>query len=243
MKIVAMIPARKGSKRLKNKNLSLISGKPLIYYSIKTAKESKIFSEIYINSDDEIYKKIAERYKVNFYKRPLKLGGSKIKSDDVVLDFIKKIKSDILVWVNPIAPLQTSQEISKIVNYFKKNNLNSLITSRENQVHFSYKKKPVNFSLRGKFEQTQNLVPLEEMVYSIMMWSTNSFIKSMSLKGNAIMHGKFDSYNVSKLSSLIVKKIEDVWIIESILNQRKKIKNKIKYDNIISSNNRNLRIK
>ena len=43
MKIIAMIPARKGSKRLKNKNLSLINGKPLIYYSVKAAKESKIF--------------------------------------------------------------------------------------------------------------------------------------------------------------------------------------------------------
>jgi hypothetical protein len=57
-KIVAMIPARIGSERLKKKNLALLNKKPLIYYAIHAAKKSKIFKEIYINSDDKVFKKI-----------------------------------------------------------------------------------------------------------------------------------------------------------------------------------------
>jgi len=48
---IAIIPARAGSKRLKNKNLKLINGKPLIYYAIKTAIKSKLFDEVIISTD------------------------------------------------------------------------------------------------------------------------------------------------------------------------------------------------
>ena len=51
IKRLAIIPARSGSKRIKNKNLKLFYGKPLIYYSIKALKESNIFSKIHISSD------------------------------------------------------------------------------------------------------------------------------------------------------------------------------------------------
>ena len=120
LKILAMIPARIGSKRLKYKNLALINNKPLISFVINAAKKSKIFDEIFINSDHNVFSKIAERYKEDFYKRPSRLGGSKIRSDIVVYDFIKKHYCDILVWINPIAPLQTPNEINEVVNYFIK---------------------------------------------------------------------------------------------------------------------------
>ena len=66
MKIIAMIPARKGSTRLKNKNLAIINKKPLIYYSIKAAKESKVFDSIFLNSDHKLYESLAKRYDINF---------------------------------------------------------------------------------------------------------------------------------------------------------------------------------
>ena len=53
--IYAMIPARMGSQRLKLKNLALLNVKPLIYYAIESAKVSKIFDKIFINSDDNLF--------------------------------------------------------------------------------------------------------------------------------------------------------------------------------------------
>ena len=228
-KIYAMIPARIGSSRLKKKNLALLDGKPLIYYAIESAKRSKVFDKIYINSDDEIFKKVAEKYGVNFYLRPKKLGGSSIKSDQVVLDFIKKNKSDICVWVNSIAPLQTSLEIKKVINFFIKKNLNSLITVVDKKIHTVFKNNPVNFKYEGKFEQTQNLVPVKEMVYSLMMWKNNSFLKSMKIRGNAILHKKIGYYNVNPMSGLIVKNINDLKLIDQILKFRKRKNFKLKY--------------
>mgnify|MGYP000850915640 CR=1 FL=1 len=54
-KIIAMIPARIGSQRLKKKNLALVNKKPLIEYVIQSAKTSNIFHQIYINSDSKVF--------------------------------------------------------------------------------------------------------------------------------------------------------------------------------------------
>ena len=86
---IAIIPARYSrGKLLKWKNLILLKNKPLIYYAVKAAKDSKKFDKIYINSDSIIFKEIARRYNVDFYLRPQKLGKSDTKSDDVVFDFL-----------------------------------------------------------------------------------------------------------------------------------------------------------
>ena len=59
---IAIIPARSGSKRIKNKNIKLFCGKPIIYYSINEAKKSKIFQKIIVSTDSEKIKKISEKY-------------------------------------------------------------------------------------------------------------------------------------------------------------------------------------
>ena len=231
IKITAMIPARIGSERLKFKNLALLNNRPLIYYVINSAKKSKVFDNIYINSDHKIFEKISKRYKINFYKRSKKLGGSNIESDIVVNDFIQNIECDILVWINPIAPLQTDNEIKKVVNYFSKSNYDSLITSINKQVHAKFKNKPINYKTNQKFKKTQDLKAIELMVYSLMMWKSASFKKNFNTKKHGILCGKSTTYEVDNLSGLIVKYDSDLRLIENIMSSSKK-KNIIKYDHI-----------
>ena len=228
-KIIAMIPARKGSTRLKLKNLVMLNKKPLISYSIDAAKKSCVFDKIFVNSDSLIFKKVAKKHNVDFYLRPKNIGKSSVKSDNVVLDFIKKNDCDFIVWVNPISPLQSSPEIRKVVKYFIKKRLNSLITVVDKKVHCVFNKKPVNFSLNKKFQQTQKLIPVSEFCYSIMMWSKETFLKAMKKKGYAILHGKIGYYKVDSLSGVIVKTQEDIKLLEAIILSRKN-KKKIKYD-------------
>ena len=65
MKILCTICARSGSKGIKNKNIKQLLGKPLIYYTIKQAKDAKIFSNIVVSTDSAKIKKIANKYKVS----------------------------------------------------------------------------------------------------------------------------------------------------------------------------------
>ena len=184
MKIIAMIPARIGSERLKLKNLAILKGHPLISYAIKSAKESKIFSRVIVNSDSKKFQSVCKKYRCEFYLRKSNLGSSNTKSDDVVLNFIKNHKCDILMWINPIAPLLEKSDIVKVFNYFVNQNLNSLITTQQVNVHGlinnkNKKLRPINFSYKTKFEKTQNLKPIKLMNYCIMMWRSNTFLKSM----------------------------------------------------------------
>ena len=237
MKIIAMIPARIGSERLKYKNLALLNNKPLIYYVIEEAKKSKIFDEIYVNSDHEIFRKISKRYNISFYKRDQKLGGAKIKSDEVVFNFLNNVECDLLVWLNPIAPLQEAKEIRKVIKYFINNKLNSLITTNKVYRHAIFKKKYLNFKNNEKFAKTQDLDPIEQFVYSIMMWSSKSFRKNYYNSKGAIIHGKFKTFEVSQNSGLIVKNSFDLKLIENIIKNKNKDINKVKYDKLINTIN------
>ena len=215
--INAMIPARIGSTRFKMKNLAMLNGKPMIAYSIVAALSSKVFDRVIVNSDSDVFRSIAEEYGAEFYLRPEHLGGSSVKSDDVVKDFINKYPSDVVVWENPIAPLQTVEDIRNTIQYFLSNDLDSLFTVKEEQVQCVYENKPINFDEQDKFAQTQNLKPVCPFVPFIMMWRTHTFLNAFKKRGYAFFCGKVGYFPVSRLSSVIIKYEDDFRIAEMLL--------------------------
>jgi CMP-N-acetylneuraminic acid synthetase len=212
-----MIPARRGSMRLKAKNLALLNGRPLVSYAIDAAKASGVFSRIVLNSEDEVFADIARQYGAEFYHRPPDLASSSAKSDTVVHDFILKNPCDIVAWVNSTSPLQTGEEVRQVVEYFQIEQLDSLITVRNEQVHALLDGQPLNFNEQEIFAQTQDLKPVGLFVYSVMMWRTKSFLEHFQKNGHAILCGKVGYYPVSKLTSIIIKKEEDFKIAEFLL--------------------------
>ena len=140
MNVIAMIPARMGSERLKMKNLAMLNGRPLISYAIDAAKSSGVFSRVVVNSDGDIFQRIAQRYGVDFYHRAAGLGSSDTRSDEVVYDFMLKYSCDAVAWVNPISPLQTAEEIRKVVEHFIEKRLDSLITVEDQPVPLCFRR-------------------------------------------------------------------------------------------------------
>jgi len=212
-----MIPARIGSTRFKMKNLALLNGKPMIAYAIMAALSSNVFDRVIVNSDSEVFRSIAEKYGAEFYLRPEHLGGSSVKSDDVVKDFIEKYPSDIVVWENPIAPLQTVEDIRNTIYFFLSNNLDSLFTVKTEQIQCVYENQPVNFKEQGKFAQTQDLKPIYPFVPFIMMWRTSTFINAFKEHGYAFFCGKVGYFPVSRFSSVIIKYEDDFRVAEMLL--------------------------
>lgn len=219
-RVIGMVPARLGSTRLARKNLALLNGKPLIYYAIEAAKQSGVFDSIILNSENTAFSEIASRYGVGFYRRPQPLGGSLVKSDPVVHDFMANNPGDITAWVNPTSPLQTGEELKNVVSFFCRENLDSLITVREERVHCLYNGRPLNFSEKEVFAQTQDLVPVQRFVYSAMLWRNRIFQEAFERQGFAFLCGKTGYYPVSKESSLIVKTEEDLRLVEYIMAGR-----------------------
>ena len=236
-KIYAMVPARYGSTRLKLKNLALINGKPMISYAIRAAQGAGVFDKVIVNSENSIFQKIAARYGCDFYLRSSDLGSSLAKSDSVVNDFMGSfLEADIVAWVNPISPFQTKDEIQEIVQYFLDNNLDSLITVENKQVHCIYKGIPINYSKDELFAQTQDLTPVQPFVYSIMIWRSRVFMSQFAKYGHALFCGNFGVHPVRKRTEIIIKTQEDL-VLADLLMRAIDAKNdvfQVQYDDLIS---------
>lgn len=132
MKIIALIPARSGSERLKNKNILKINKKPLLYYAINSAKQSGIFNKIIVSTDSKKYQKIAEQYGAEVpFLRPKKIATAKSTDFQWVnhaINYYKKKKKhfDFFFILRPTNPFRTSNTIIKAWNFFKKNKADSL---------------------------------------------------------------------------------------------------------------------
>lgn len=215
--MTAMIPARMGSERLKQKNLVMLGNEPMIGHAIKAARDSGVFQRVVINSESDIFAKIAARYGVEFYRRPAGLASSEARSDEVVKDFMEHHETDIVAWVNSTSPLQPAGEVAEVMRYFAERELDSLITVRREQVHCNFKGQPLNYRVEKSFAKTQELEPVERFVYSVMAWRKSSFLATYAERGNAILFGKTGFFPVSRVSSIIVKYEEDIRLLNEIL--------------------------
>lgn len=229
----AMIPARAGSERLKFKNLRLLGGKPVIAHVIDAAKQSGVFANVAVNSEHPVFGRLAERYDVGFHLRPEHLGNSEARSDDVVADYMRAVPGDVLVWVNPIAPLQRPEEIRDVVEYFIQEELDSLITVKNEQVHCLYQGKPLNYSEVGLFAKTQDLEPVQAMVYSLMMWRYDTFLDHYAKHGYALLSGRVGYYPVHRDSTIILKYEDDLRMAEALLAARQGGSQQFDYDPLV----------
>lgn len=124
-KIIALIPARSGSERLKDKNIKNINGKPLLYYSIKSALKSKIFDEIVVSTDSKKYKSIAEKYGAQVpFLRPKKFAKSNSPDFDWINFTINRLKKnggiyDIFFILRPTNPFRTHHTIIRAWKKFE----------------------------------------------------------------------------------------------------------------------------
>lgn len=125
MKNIAIIPARSGSKGLKDKNIKELNGKPLLAYSIEAAKESNMFDEIMVSTDSEAYAQIAKNCGANVpFFRSETNSGDKAGSWDVVSEVLNKYLSlgdtfDTVCLLQPTSPLRTAKDIIAAYKLFE----------------------------------------------------------------------------------------------------------------------------
>jgi len=221
-KVIVMIPARIGSKRIPKKNLRLIDGKPLISYIIETIKKADIFDEIYLNGDDIIFKQIADEYGVKFYHRDKKYSTDKSTNDEFALDFIENIEGDILYQILPTSPLIEVNEIKNFIEYMLTNDLETLISVEYKQIASLYDNKCLNFDKYKKNPPSQEMIPIKAYATVLMAWEYNSFKDNMSKYGCAYHGGdsKIDYYQVKGLSTIDIDNEEDFLLAEAIIKAK-----------------------
>jgi len=220
MKIIGEIPARYGSKRVKHKNLKLLNGKPLITYAINAAKNATTLSEIYVNTESDLIGQVALDNGVKYYKRKPELAGDLIVSDEFNYDFIKNIETDILVMINPVSPLITGPDIDERVNFFLKNNFDSLITTREEKLQAFCKDKAINFDPNNKIPRTQEISPIQLCSWAICIWRAKTFLRTFKEKGYGVFSGKVTLYPIDPLKAIKISTEKDFVIAEALIRNK-----------------------
>lgn len=117
--ILAVIPARGGSKRIPRKNVRFLNGKPLIYYSINNALQSKYITDVVVSTDDDEVAYYAEQFGATVWKRPKELAKDDTTLDSVIFDATiameKKLekKFNYVVTLQPTSPNLSSHTIDR----------------------------------------------------------------------------------------------------------------------------------
>ncbi len=180
-KIIAFIPARSGSKRIKHKNIKLINDEPLIYWSVKSAIDLRVIDKVIFSTDTKKYitilKRSLKRNKISDKKiiytiRSKKDSSSKTKIFDYIKEKLSKSKLlegyDILVQLLPTAPLRKKSTIKKIIDTTIKKKVNIFTVSKYNfhvkfalEIKKNFKWKPLfinsplkNGNTRGQDQKT-----------------------------------------------------------------------------------------
>ncbi len=143
VKPICIIPARGGSKGVPKKNIRKIAGKPLIYYTIKSALKSKIFNHVFVSTEDKEIARIAKKYGAEVpFLRPKKLANDIISMDKVLVHFIENIKNDldfdVFVWRDCTVPFIRNEDIKKSIEVLKKKNANLVIGVYEQHLNPYY---------------------------------------------------------------------------------------------------------
>lgn len=131
--IIAIIPARSGSKGVYNKNIMLLSGVPLIAYSILAAKKSTLIDRVIVTTDSEEYAAIAKSYGAEVpFLRPKNISGDKATDNEFLthaIDWFEKNEGYVpnyLVHLRPTTPLRNPKVIDEALSLFIKSNYSAL---------------------------------------------------------------------------------------------------------------------
>jgi len=233
-KILAVTLARGGSKSIKNKNLSLINGKPLIYYTIREALKSKMISRYIISTDDKKIKKISEKYGAEVpFLRPKKYSTDKAKAvaaDIHALKWIEKNegrKYDFFVELMATNPLKTYKDIDKVLKKLIKTKADSVIGVVKLDDHHPIRIKKI---VNGKIKNfSKNLTEIPETHRQQL--KPTAYIRNGSIyasKRNLLIKGKRYGtknsipYIMDSSKSVNIDNGIDLMIAKQLLKKRKK---------------------
>lgn len=227
MKFISVIPARSGSKGLKNKNIYPINNKTLISYTFKQIKESKLKNS-YVLTNSKLIKKIASKYKINNqYVRPNSVSKSTSSLIDTIYHFFnwtekKKIFFDYLMVLQPTSPLRSYQDINKSIDIIRKKKCKSLFSISESLEHpyetINVKKKKWKYVLK----KSKNFYRRQD--FDIKSYFINGAIyiihRDLIKKRKTYDKNNHSLLYMPKSRSLEINDIEDIKIIEPILKKR-----------------------
>ena len=233
-KILCIIPARKGSVGLVNKNIKLFNGKPLIQWTLDAALKSKLISKISLSTDsEEIINLTKKKYdqKIDIpFKRPKKISGSKSLIGDAIIHTLKYYQKkqqefDYIALLEPTSPIRFKNDIDTAISkLIKKKDFDSLVSVgeiRNSPFLFKkiYKDKIINFIKNKKKNlNRQNFEKIYFPFGVIYLSKVKAFIKKKTFYTN-----KTTFYKIKPIQCYEIDDIYDFNCAETLIKKINKL--------------------
>ena len=213
-KIVALLPMKANSDRIKGKNFKSLAGKPLFFWILDTLLSIDIIDQIIINTDAKFFLQkhgLKECNRLVIYERASELCGDMVSMNKIISNDIEKFPSDIYLMTHTTNPLLSSETIKEAIGRFINgmNDYDSLFSVNKIQTRFYNEDViPVNHDPNNLL-RTQDLEPWFEENSCLYLFTEKSFVKT-----NARIGTKPMMYITPKLESIDIDEPED-WEIAS----------------------------
>lgn len=222
MKVLAVIPARGGSKGIPRKNVRLMNGKPLIGYAIENAKSCNLITDVVVSTDDNEITDVALYYGADVIKRDESLAGDKITLDPVVHDAVVRCEAknncsyDIVVTLQPTSPLMKPETLQSALETFIQKNCETII-SVVNRPHLSWgKNENGEYYPNYKARLNRQLLPPNYFETGAFFITQRRFVTENSRMGNSI-----SVFEVPEVESTDIDSVADWVTCEAVLRRKK----------------------
>jgi len=224
--ILAIIPARGGSKRVPKKNLKEIDGIPLVAHAINHAKNSAFINRIIVSTDDADISEISIKYGAEIIDRPegLRDDNTVMEADNILCDVVDKLEKKgedikIVVLLYPTAPLRTVEKIDEAISLVDQQGYDSSLSLVHDQGYFW--RAPNDTNIIEPYNYTpSNRIP--SVMHDFTQFKENKAIyvctKKLLLDTRCRLGGKIGYVTMSSLESVDVDTLDDLALCEILYN-------------------------
>lgn len=221
-RVVAIIPARGGSKGVPNKNLRLLAGKPLVYWTIEAARRSSCVDRVVVSTDSPEIAHVSKQYGAEPIMRPRELAEDWSPSEDALVHALNVMGNvdqlEAVVFLQATSPLRTHVHIDEAFSLFRERQADSLLAVYQSHVflweeregeafplYFDYLHRPMRQAMTGQFRENGALY---------------IFKPSVLIEGGNRLGGKIVLYRMPEAVSLDIDNEMDIQLAELMLRRR-----------------------
>lgn len=219
MSNIAVILARGNSKGIKNKNLSLVNKKPLIYWSIKKCLSSRLVKSVWVSSDSNKILNIAKKFGANIIKRPKVISGDLSKSErawEHAINYLykKPLNFKTIIGVQPTSPIRSKKTLDNAIKMFYKDNLDSMFTAQEIYNYFVWQKRKNKYSANYNYKNR----PMRQKIEKKFLENGSFYIFNAKkfLKKKCRLFGKIGCFTMGKVESFEIDNYEDLNLLNNL---------------------------
>jgi CMP-N,N'-diacetyllegionaminic acid synthase len=224
MEILAIIPARGGSKGIPKKNLVALAGKPLVVYSIEQALKTSRITRVVVSTDDKAIARVSQKAGAEVIFRPAKISGDKATSESALLYTLNYLQEkegyapDLVVFLQATSPLREHFDIQKAIETLIKDRADSLFSA--SLFHgFIWRRgkkvlKSFNYDFKNRLRRQE--IPEEYLengsIYIFKPWVLRKFANRLG--------GRIATYVMPSWKAFQVDEVEDLGICEFYIKRK-----------------------